>query len=648
MIPLAAASAAGNASGTSEKGSGAAVVRDAAERQAEPDDDDGDAVQPDSPIVVTAKRLDAARTEIDAELGATAYSLDNDTIEDRPGGETGSIGAILTQTPGVTLSSSGLKIRGSGAIQVRINNVVVPEAISDPADRLSSRFAATTRVITGTLPAQFGFSPGGVVSVTTKNGLYQHGGQLEMFAGNHGMIEPALEWSGSTGSTSLFTSGSYETGTSQVTDGAGLSARERRHEFGGIAFADNVLDSENRLSLIAGGSTERRDFGPTSIGPAREANDSGYLVGTWQHSTDAFTLQASLFGGEALGKVDFASRQRLLRGSIGTQVDTSYRVGGANTVRAGLFVDRTISRLSVPGTAVVSSERTSVAAYLQDQIKLTPSFAFNAGARVDWLRGLGSAATFEPRASLVWTGSGGLSLHAGYARYAAAPPLGETASATPLSNERDDYVDAGVQQRVGAFTLGIEGYWRSAHNLIAERAVPGEVEPGAFEYRRGRFGGIEFSATYGTPRFDAWANLSISRSRGRGILADPALISPATIAAVGDGWIALASDRPVSGSAGLTWHLDRLSLSADMVAVSGAVTTTSSGLPNGARASAYASLGLSAIYHLRLFGRSADVRADITNLTGAHYLTNDAANLEGGWTRRDPGRGFLIGIEQAF
>src|SRR5207247_3418823 len=110
--------------------------------------------KPASAIVVTARRLDAARTRIDEGLGATVYSLNNETIENRPGGETGSIAAILGQAPGTGLSGRSLTIRGSRAIQVRINDIILPEALSDPADHLSSRLAETTRLITGTLPAQ--------------------------------------------------------------------------------------------------------------------------------------------------------------------------------------------------------------------------------------------------------------------------------------------------------------------------------------------------------------------------------------------------------------------------------------------------------------------------------------------------------------
>src|SRR6266478_4571631 len=90
------------------------------------DDEEEGLAQPSSAIVVTAHRLDTARTQIDAGLGATVYSLTNDTIENRPGGETGSVADILAQAPGVTLSGRALNVRGAPANQVRINNVIVP------------------------------------------------------------------------------------------------------------------------------------------------------------------------------------------------------------------------------------------------------------------------------------------------------------------------------------------------------------------------------------------------------------------------------------------------------------------------------------------------------------------------------------------
>lgn len=399
--------------------------------QNEWDDEDEGGVRAVTAIVITARRLDAARTSIDRGLGATVYELRNETIESRPGGETGSLGAILTQTPGVTWSSSALSIRGSGAVQVRINDVIVPEAISDPADRLSSRLAESTRLITGTLPAQFGFAPGGVVAVTTKNGLYEQGGQAELFAGSSRMFEPAFEWGGSSGNSSLFTSGSLEESEARVAGATGPVAKERRRKIGGLAFADHVINAENRVSLIVGGSSERQKIGETDLPAGIQRTRNGYAVGTLQHSVEDFTVQASLFAGHAANSADFVQSQSERRSSIGTQIDAALDTGRDNTLRAGLLLTRSTSRGSEPSSGIDRAHRTSLGVYLADEWKRTSRLTLNAGVRGDRLRGLGSPIVVEPRASAVWEASSGFTAHAGYARYALCPSPGRNAYRRP-------------------------------------------------------------------------------------------------------------------------------------------------------------------------------------------------------------------------
>ena len=637
---------AGSAADDDDRKPNAAPGAQGQAQESDEEDEEGH-VQPDSTIVVTARRLDSARTQIDAGLGATVYSLTNDTIENRPGGETGSISQILTQAPGVSLSGNVLNIRGSRANQVRINNVIVPEAISDPADHLSSRLAQSTRLITGTLPAQFGFSPAGVISVTTRSGLYQHGGQAELFAGSDGMIEPALEWAGSLQGTSLFASGSLERDRSTVATADGIAARDRRNELEGLGFADHVIAENDRVSLIVGGSHERHRVGQTGIGSGTELNGDGYAVGTFQHSDQGFTLQTSLFAGIASDRARFAQPTHERRSSFGTQIDATDAIGTSHTLRFGLLASRSTAHELDPGGNSSSAGRTSAALYAQDEWKVTPAITFNPGARIEWLRGFGSAARVEPRASLVWQSKSDLTGHIGYARYASAPPLGEQANGTDLPDERDDYFDAGLQQRLGAFTIGLDAYWRQVRNYIADHETPGSAVPSAFAFRSARIRGLELSATYAHGPLNAWANVAFASARARTIIGGEALFLPETIAAALQP-VPLASERPVTASGGLTWRLGKLSLSGDALVSSGSVGTTHPGLPNAARHSAYALLGLAVVYHVRVAGRPADFRLDLTNLTNARYVTSDAANLEGGWTRRGKGRAVTIGLEQSF
>ena len=108
-------------------------------RDADDDGDDGPA--PVGDIVVQAARLDKARAAVDPALGASTYTLTNDAIEKRPGGETTTLAQILLQAPGVTQSGNGsLRVRAQGDLQYRINNVIVPDGLSDLGESLSARF----------------------------------------------------------------------------------------------------------------------------------------------------------------------------------------------------------------------------------------------------------------------------------------------------------------------------------------------------------------------------------------------------------------------------------------------------------------------------------------------------------------------------
>ncbi|MCA1653672.1 MAG: TonB-dependent receptor [Sphingomonadales bacterium] len=538
-----------------------------------------------------------------------------------------------------------LNVRGSRVNQVRINNVIVPEAISDPADHLSSRLAETTRLVTGTLPAQFGFAPAGVISITTKNGLYQHGGQAELFASTDSMVEPAIEWAGSVQGTSLFASGSRER---SILADAGTTARDSRTEVEGFGFADHVFDANNRVSLMFGGSHERHRIGQTSIGSGSQVNSDDYAVGTFQHSDDRFTIQASVFGGVASDRSQFREMTSDRRRSFGTQIDASEALGTAHTLRFGLLATRSTARELDFSSVRSSLKRTSVAVYAQDEWKLAPSLTFNPGGRLEWLRGFGSRATLEPRASLVWGSSRGLTAHVGYARYASVPAPGEEPIGTRSAQERDDYVDAGIQQKLGDLTLGVDGYWRSARNYIAEHETLGSAVPTAFGFRRARISGLEFSATYARRGTAAWLNLALASARGRTIIGGEELFAPAMIAAASRRFIPLASDRPVTASGGVSRRFGRLNLAGDLLVSSGAVRTSDGVRPNGSRHSPYGLLGLAAVYHVRIAGQPSDLRLDLTNLTNVHYLAGDATTLEGGWTRRGRERAFTIGLEQAF
>ncbi|MEO6152807.1 MAG: TonB-dependent receptor [Croceibacterium sp.] len=608
------------------------------------DEDDEAGAQPSSAIVVSARALDDARSRIDAGLGATVYTLTNETIENRPGGETGTLAAILAQAPGVVPGAGGLTVRGSVATQIRINNVIVPAVMTDPADHISARFAQTTRLLTGTLSAQFGFAPAGVISVTTKNGLYQHGGEAEAFGGTDGMLEPAIEWASSAGRASLFGSANFEHVRASVADAAGQSYVDRRDELEGLGFVDHLIGDKDRLSFLIGGSSTHQRFGPSFLPAGTEHNNNGYGAATFQHSSGGLTVQASVFAGESSVRTRVAEQHA----TFGTQVDASAEVGAAHVMRFGLLASYdTVTEVGL-ARLPASRARIPVALYAQDEWKITDALTFDLGVRTDWLTGIDSAVKVQPRASLVWETQSGFTAHAGYARYASASSLDAGYAAASLPVERDDYLDIGAQHRFGGFTIGVDGYTRNVRNYLAEHSAIGWATLVAFEFRSARLRGLELSTTFASRGTTVWANAALSSARGRTLVDTARLFASATLAAASRTTVPLGSDRPFTFSGGVTQRFDRVSLSSDVQLSSGAPWTSEAANPNGARHSNYAVFALAAIYHARLPGKRTDLRIDATDLTNVHAVTNDARSLEGGWTQRVQGRAVSAGIEMGF
>ncbi|HEX5264183.1 MAG TPA: hypothetical protein VFW13_11685, partial [Phenylobacterium sp.] len=166
-----------------------------------------------SEIVVTAERLDAARSSVEPALGATTYSLPEAFILNLPGGANTQLNQVVLQAPGVAQDSFGqLHIRGDhGNIQYRLNNVILPEGLQVFGQTLSPRFASNVQLVTGALPAQYGLRTAGIINITTESG-FKNEGEVSVYGGSHGVITPSIEYGGSWDRSSAFGSFSY-TGT---------------------------------------------------------------------------------------------------------------------------------------------------------------------------------------------------------------------------------------------------------------------------------------------------------------------------------------------------------------------------------------------------------------------------------------------------
>lgn len=444
-------------------------------------DNDGDAAQT-TDIVVTAQRLNAAREKIDPSIGAQASTFQHTDLEIQPGGIDRGLAGVLLQAPGVSMDNDGdgeVHIRNEhGNVLYRLNGINIPQAFHGFGSLVDPRVAESVEVLTGALPAQYGFRTTGVVNLTTRKESFDADGDVGIYGGSNGTFTPSFTLRGPIGRLNYFVSGSY-----QQTD-QGLANPEptrsaihdRSKTWRGFGYVSYILGDNDRLAVFGGTALAKVQLpNQTGISPDYSLNgrttfdsatldqnqqqDAWFGVTSWQHSTDQFNLQVAAFTRYAKARFlpDPQGGTLMFNGTesdltqvskaIGFQVDGSLKLGEAHTLRAGLFYQQDQSRSNsinrvfpgvlnpvtnsidqtsdVPVVVPVSERLTGRdwSAYVQDEWKLGEAVTVNAGLRYDHSKSQISESQLSPRIGLVWTPDTATTVHLGYARYFTPPPL---------------------------------------------------------------------------------------------------------------------------------------------------------------------------------------------------------------------------------
>ncbi|MDR3506701.1 MAG: TonB-dependent receptor [Caulobacteraceae bacterium] len=438
-------------------------------------------------IVVTARRLNAARASIQPQIGASTYTIDSKAIEALPGGDNTAMNQVVLQAPGVAQDSYGqLHIRGEhNGLQFRLNGVILPEGLSVFSQALSPRLAEKVQLITGALPAEYGLRTAGIVDITSKT-QFDNSGSVSIYGGSHGQYQPSLEYGGNSGNLNYFVSLSYlhsQLGV-ESPDGRSTPLHDQTDQIQGFGYVEDIIDPASKVSLIVGSSVQRFQIpdlsgqatnglsvnGQTTY-PSDKLNENQkelthYAIASYLHTTDRFTGQVSLFARYSTLKFSPDVVGDLLYDGIaqtadkgdtagGIQAEAVYKLTDSHTLRAGLIaeIDRSTSQTSSqviplcgyqgvtdcvdgaqiseqPVTIIDNGARTSrtYSVYAQDEWKLLSSLTLNYGLRFDQFEGYRTENQVSPRANLVWTPLKGTTLHIGYARYFTPPPFELVAS----------------------------------------------------------------------------------------------------------------------------------------------------------------------------------------------------------------------------
>jgi outer membrane receptor protein involved in Fe transport len=463
---------------------------------------------------VVTKRLDAARSQIESSLGATKYDFNRGALETIPQGDNASLNQVLLQAPGVAQDSFGqIHVRGDhNEVQFRLDGVQLPEGLSVFGQALETRFAHSVSLITGALPAQYGFDTAAVVDITTKSGTTDPGGEISMYGGARDYFQPSFSYGGRAGAIDYFVTGDLLRDRVGIEnpDGGFNAIHDLTTQTHGLIHVSGLIDPTTRISLIAGVSNEffqipnnpgqtpqlgLSDNGVSDFDSAnlnqhqREITDFGILslqkqYGALDVQTSVFTRYSSLYyTPDPIGDLLFNGVSQTAARSVtstGEQTDASFRLNDQHTIRAGFQVtaERNVSStnslvLPVDSNGVQTSDQpfnihdgegktgSLFGLYLQDEWRILPRVTINYGLRFDQVDEYTNENQISPRVNVVWRATDTTTIHGGYSRYFTPPPFelvsGSSVAAfngTSAASEvtRDDTVKA---ERDNYYDVGV-------------------------------------------------------------------------------------------------------------------------------------------------------------------------------------------------
>ena len=446
-----------------------------------PADQPGASVSLDLDVI--AKQLDIARNQIQPSLGASVYGFSREAIENQPQGDNAPFNQVLLQAPSVTQDSFGqLHVRGDHAnLQFRLNGVQLPEGINVFGQALETRLANSIALITGALPAQYGFRTAGIIDIQTKTGTLSPGGAVTMYGGSHEWLQPSFEWGGRVGQIDYFVTGEYLHNTIGIENPTSSyhPIHDESDQYRGFVYLSGIIDPTARITGIFGTSRSQfqipnrqgqspglglvvngiSDFDSAALNE-NQRQITHYSIIALQEKLGPMDFQVSgfqryssvYFTPDPLGDLLFNGiAQNAYRRSIatGTQFDGSYQVSADHTVRAGYFLQGERSTFATNSLvlptdmngAQTSDQPLSIndsggktgwlgGIYVQDEWKIMPTVTLNFGTRFDVVSAFTHENQVSPRFNAVWQPTEATTLHAGYSRYFTPPPFELVAPAT--------------------------------------------------------------------------------------------------------------------------------------------------------------------------------------------------------------------------
>ncbi len=213
-------------------------------------------------FVVKAKKINTARNSINT--GASSYSFSEKDIENLPQGHATPLNQLLLRAPGVAQDSFGqIHVRNDHSnVQYRINGVMLPDGVGGFGQVFDVHFIESVNLITGALPAQYGYRNAGVIDIKTKGDSFENGGHSEVMVGGYNTTQLNQEISGAQGKLNYYLNANYLTSDRSV----GAPTKSHHIVNGGgqqenlFGYFSYLYDAKTKLNFIGRQCNESRNF----------------------------------------------------------------------------------------------------------------------------------------------------------------------------------------------------------------------------------------------------------------------------------------------------------------------------------------------------------------------------------------------------
>jgi hypothetical protein len=571
--------------------------------------------------------------------GANKFTMTARDISNLPQGDNTNLTDVLAQMPGVAIDQNQqIHIRNTEGpqFQYQINGVMVPIDINTNPPFISMinpMFIKQMSLLDGILPARYSYATGGVVSIETKDGCEQPGGNVSMYGGQRDTVQPSFQYGGCDGKFSYYVSGLYSMSNSAFS--SATPAPDAIHnstiQGQGFGFFAYNLNSTTRLSLITSVAASNNELpNQANLPPEFELAGTGNYpsadINSYLNFRDYLGI-FSLNGAPAPGltyqlaySAHYISQaftpdnvgELIYQGVASTafhsdldntlQGDVTYQLG-AHRLGAGgylgeygvesddnslVFPVPTPPGHLTPVRVINNSNKINLLSgiYLEDTWQITEKLRASFGVRWDRLSGYTYNNQIDPNINFVYLMRPDTTLHGGFARYMQVPSFQGISPGAPAAfagttgfagtgavnpETEDDFEwDAGVvHQLTKQITVSEDAFYEYTKHYL-DTGQFGDVPIFApFNYRHGYIWGTETAITYNGEHLSAHASTTIGRNMQKGVATGQFNFDPDELGYIDRHYIVLDHQPLYGASGGITYRWKPWEFSSDLIYSSG-------------------------------------------------------------------------------